>query len=216
MRYSVSDVFDMLGEESLNISEVKGPRESIEVEGFKVYRRSMRYATFYQKGCKCAHCGKQGTYFQLDADREGNSSDSRRHFNLYAEDGTLMTKDHILPKKWGGTDTIDNFQTLCKTCNELKGSIYEAEIEGIIATKSDNIEKVINYVSLSDAIYDICKKTHIFSKGSKPSTVAKKSIQIALKISSVLDTDIQAYGYYWKHGKFTVGGEAYRKDNTNA
>ena len=101
MRYTIDEVFSMLGEENLLIEEVKGCRESIEVEGFQVYRRSMRYATFYQKGCKCVKCGKEGTYFQLDADREGASADSRRHFNLYAEDGTLMTKDHILPKKWG-------------------------------------------------------------------------------------------------------------------
>lgn len=213
MRYSVQEVFEMLGPEALNISEVsKSSRESIEVEGFQVYRRSMRYATFYQKGCKCVCCGKEGTYFQLDADREGGNVENRRHFNLYAEDGTLMTKDHILPKKWGGSDTIDNFQTMCKDCNEAKGSQYEVEIDGIIAIKQDNAEKVTQFVSLNAAIYDMCNKCHIFSQGGKPSTIAKKSIGVAIKIMNVLDTDCPAYGYYWKHAKFKVEGKPYEGD----
>ena len=61
MKYSVNEVFEMLGTEALSISELKGARESIDVDGFKVYRKSMRYATFYQKGCKCVNIGKEGS-----------------------------------------------------------------------------------------------------------------------------------------------------------
>lgn len=210
MKYSVKDVFDMLGEDALKISEVRGGKESIEVEGFKVYRRSMRYATFYQKGCKCAVCGKEGTYFQLEPDRDGGNVENRRHFNLYAEDGTLMTKDHILPKKWGGQDHIDNLQTMCKTCNEAKGSQYEVEIDGIIAVKEDNNEKVNQYISIENAIYDVCNKHHVLSQGGKPSTIAKKSIHVAAKIFAALDKDLPAYGYYWKHATFKVEGKSYK------
>lgn len=119
MTYTVSEVFDMLGEEALSINELgyRKDRESIEVEGYKVYTKSLRYATFYQKGCKCAACGKEGVYFQLDS---GDRAD-RRHFNLYAADGTLITKDHIMPKRHGGKDTIDNMQTMCVICNRAKG-----------------------------------------------------------------------------------------------
>ena len=214
MRYSVNEVFEMLGPEALNISEVsKSSRESIEVEGFQVYRRSMRYATFYQKGCKCVKCGKEGTYFQLDADREGGNVENRRHFNLYAEDGTLMTKDHILPKKWGGKDTIDNFQTMCKDCNEAKGSQYECVVGGIVAIPRDNPEKCKQFVSLEAAIYDMCNRCHIFSQGGKPSTIAKKSIGVAIKIMNALDTDAAVFGQYWKHAQFTVEGKPYEGDN---
>jgi 5-methylcytosine-specific restriction endonuclease McrA len=119
MRYTVDKVFELLGEEALNITDIgwKRDRVSIEVEGYQVYTKSLRYATFYQKGCKCVSCGKEGTYFLLDpGDRSG-----RRHFNLYAEDGTLITKDHIIPKKLGGKDTINNMQTMCVICNRAKG-----------------------------------------------------------------------------------------------
>ena len=213
MKYTVKEVFSMLGTENLLIEEVKGCRESIEVEGFQVYRRSMRYATFYQKGCKCVKCGKEGTYFQLDADREGASADSRRHFNLYAEDGTLMTKDHILPKKWGGSDHISNFQTMCKDCNEAKGSQYEVEIEGIVAIKEDNSEKAKQFIDIEKAIYDVCNRHHVLSQGGKPGTIAKKSIHVAVKILDALDKDFPVYGYYWKHAKFKVEGKPYEGDN---
>ena len=67
MRYSITDVFNMLGEDALNIEHVeRKARDSIEVEGYKVYKQSLRYATFYQKGCTCATCGRVGTYFVLD------------------------------------------------------------------------------------------------------------------------------------------------------
>ena len=119
MTYTISEVFDMLGEEALSISELgyRKDRESIEVAGYKVYTKSLRYATFYQKGCRCVSCGKVGEYFQLDP---GDRAD-RRHFNLYAADGTLITKDHIIPKRHGGKDTMDNMQTMCVICNRAKG-----------------------------------------------------------------------------------------------
>lgn len=121
MRYSVADVFNMLGEEALSINEegYRRNRKSIEVEGFQVYTESLRYATFYQKGCACAACGKVGTYFELDPGDNPN----RRHFNLYAEDGTLMTKDHIIPTSRGGKyKAVENLQTMCVECNRAKGA----------------------------------------------------------------------------------------------
>lgn len=209
-KYTVEEVFNLLGKEALSVSEVGGTRESIVVEGFKVYRRSMRYATFYQKGCKCVKCGKEGTYFQLDAACEG-SNDSRRHFNLYAEDGTLMTKDHILPKKWGGRDIIDNFQTMCEDCNRAKSCQcdYDAEIDGIVATKEDNPEKIKQFVSIEQAIYDVCNGHHVLSQSGKPSIIAKKSIHVAIKLMEALDANMPAYGYYWKQEKFRVNRKAY-------
>ena len=50
---------------------------------------------------------------------------------VYARDGNkcvycgstnALTLDHVYPKSKGGGNGTDNLQTLCKTCNEIKGS----------------------------------------------------------------------------------------------
>lgn len=46
------------------------------------------------------------------------------HFNLYAEESgerVLMTKDHKIPVARGGKDVMDNYQTMCAICNNIKG-----------------------------------------------------------------------------------------------
>lgn len=208
--YSIDDVFSMVGEEHLNIDHVcNNGKTDITVDDYKVHRDSMRYATFYQKGTKCVCCGKEGAYFQLDTDKNQTEDSDRRHFNLYAEDGTLITKDHILPKKWGGEDVISNFQTMCVICNQKKGSIYEHEIDGIIATDISNPNNVLNFINIEKALNSILFNRSIISQKDKPGAIASKTIKALLRLQAVIDTDTQAYGYYWKHDKFTVHGSSY-------
>ena len=66
---------------------------------------------------------------------------------------------------------------------------------------------------MKQPIYDICNRCHIFSQGGKPSTSAKKSISVAIKIMNALDTDVVVFGQYWKHAQFTVESRPYEGDN---
>lgn len=64
----------------------------------------------------CACCGLKGTVVRVEDNAQGP------HLNLYSENGTMMTGDHIIPKSAGGPLHLSNMQTLCFTCNHLKAS----------------------------------------------------------------------------------------------
>lgn len=129
-RYSIEEVENLLKETNLHWDGKVAHTDSIMLDGYKVYPHSMRYKNFFTHGYKCVTCGKEGTHFYLDVDP--NQNNTRAHFNLYADDGTLITKDHILPKSYGGSNTdINNFQTMCTFCNNQKGNTIPPEIYDI-------------------------------------------------------------------------------------
>ena len=57
----------------------------------------------------------------------------RPHLNLFHKSATgaltLMTRDHIMAKSCGGSESIDNMQTMCRNCNSAKGSLTWEEFE---------------------------------------------------------------------------------------
>jgi len=105
-------------DEILPLFQTRGPKK-IEFDGIIVSRTSQRYDVFV-KNLGCATCGLKGTHFAA----ERMASSESYHFNLYAVDEngdeTLMTKDHIIPKAKGGSNTLDNYQTMCYDCNQEK------------------------------------------------------------------------------------------------
>ena len=79
--------------------------------------KSKRVLNLLKLGPVCVDCKIEGTKWIRTRDAGGGI-----HLDLYSEDDTLITIDHIIPKSKGGKDHIDNMQTMCKVCNESKGN----------------------------------------------------------------------------------------------
>lgn len=85
-----------------------------------------RLLTYREKGFDCVECGKKGHHFAIE--KSWAEPKESYHLNLYCEDGTMMTVDHIYPKSKGGPNTVENLQPMCKHCNRKKGSKVTSEI----------------------------------------------------------------------------------------
>lgn len=203
-KYSIDEVFALIGEEALDTPHYsKGQKNSentIQVDGHDVYTHSLRYMTFYQKGCTCVACGKQGTHFTLDESDGG----TRRHFNLRAEDGTLMTRDHILPKSKGGRDHISNMQTMCEPCNKAKGNTYDGElpeeVRNIVAVNVDNPEKIMTYRDENRAIFELlnrAKVTQPVTKNNKLGAKLRKTVEVTMTFLNCLNNGVPYHNYLW-------------------
>lgn len=121
IRYKTLDVSTVF-KRYQQVMEGKSHRNRVvdELEGYQIKFSSHRLWTFNQHGTTCSNCGASGDFFAVEKNHEG---EERPHINLYArtEDGeVLLTKDHVNPRSKGGKNHINNYQTLCKPCNEAK------------------------------------------------------------------------------------------------
>lgn len=95
-----------------------------------------RMQTMLLKGPKCIACKRTGTFYALQRAWRDNQTRAY-HFNLwssfYTKNGLqqfmLMTRDHIIPASKGGSDSLENSQCMCFTCNKVKAATMP---EGIV------------------------------------------------------------------------------------
>jgi hypothetical protein len=119
--YSPEEIFPKVEFTTVEALLLRGGRRDL--DGDLINFSSSRLQTFAKKGIVCARCGTIGEFFIKEKHHE---REPYFHLAFYAIDGNgnwiLMTKDHIIPKSKGGKDCLDNFQPMCRICNEDKGS----------------------------------------------------------------------------------------------
>lgn len=109
---SLDEVFPFITEQSSKKEYVFGG------DAYQVKMNVDRYHVF-KANSKCVACGLRGTKMYLEC----HVADKTPHFNLYGEENgklILFTKDHIKAKAFGGEDVLENYQTMCATCNSIK------------------------------------------------------------------------------------------------
>ena len=89
----------------------------ITIKGYNIKRNVQTYKLF-QKQRRCVKCTRSVYYAVLE---NCSNSETQGHFKFYSSDRVLMTKDHIIPRSKGGSNTMDNYQTMCHHCNLRKG-----------------------------------------------------------------------------------------------
>ena len=103
--------------------------------------RKLRHEVFKRDGYRCRECGA-------------------------SKDETSLEIDHILPVAKGGTNDIDNLQTLCRECNRMKhtdewvgGETDSSQIENLIDFKKEelsNLKQELNSISSENEVIE-CK-----------------------------------------------------------
>lgn len=105
----------------------------VEIRGVSVHANTDSLKTFKKRGPKCWLCGLEGTFFAME--KQGDQDIV--HLKLYGAQGkreVLLTKDHVIPKSWGGRNTMKNYRVLCATCNNQLGKFYQMMKEFVVKT----------------------------------------------------------------------------------
>jgi hypothetical protein len=76
----------------------------VNIDETKFVRAGIRWQVFERDDFKCVACGKT------------------------AHDGAILHVDHIIPRSKGGSDKMDNYQTLCHLCNIGKSNKSEKDL----------------------------------------------------------------------------------------
>ena len=87
--------------------------------GYSLKMNTKNLQLFATKGTACAGCGVEAKFFAIET-QFSDWPEKHYCFNLYTEDNVLFTKDHIIPKAAGGSNSLNNLQPMCLTCNEEK------------------------------------------------------------------------------------------------
>lgn len=192
--FTIEEVENMVRADVTSCSckkDCKDAEHNIVVEGYDVYTTSMRYKTFIEKGYRCVCCGRTGAYYALET---SGQKKSRAHFNLYSDDNVLMTKDHILPRSKGGTDCIENMQTMCTICNSAKGNVVP---DGYVPIDVPRKKSNRNYIWCGDRRFKSLEKAvNVMSHGNKNAMqTVKRHIKEAIKNGTPY------CGSIWRYGK---------------
>ena len=128
-------------------------------EEYPVHLNKKTLRVFKRRGVGCVKCGLVGTHFKVGETVSGHYS-----LFLYGTDKggeeVLMTKDHIIPKSWGGPDVMENLQPMCEHCNIEKSATLPEQV--VVAAETWEEFRT------NCAHHDVYKSLHVCVYGAEP------------------------------------------------
>lgn len=95
----------------------------------------------FQSNLTCVGCGRVGNVFLVERHKNDRQM---QYLNLYCADKSglmLMTVDHILPDSMGGKYSPQNFQTMCRDCNQKKSNRMSLAEINLVRANIDHYTK---------------------------------------------------------------------------
>lgn len=162
-------------------------------------------------GCKCMECNEKPTYFALGKDNGGYW-----HLDLYSnmhDSHYMYTIDHIHPKSKGGKNHVDNYQLLCKVCNEDKSDKVSGDKpkKGNLNTFNYINKKLTSLHQQTKGILNKIKNHHVVCIKKRKNFTIGNTYPI-LDITVKIDKDFNSYyRFYTKDdkGKITLTSFSY-------
>ena len=104
-------------------------------------RISSTFVVLANKGTTCVCCGASAVSFAYVITDCG-----RRSFSFLTKDNVPLTKDHIIPKSVGGSNSSGNYQTMCQVCNLKKGCSHDSD------------QYLIDVINTLNTLYNSCHR----------------------------------------------------------
>lgn len=172
-RYKLLE-FDKL-QDTLKLLVTARPLQRVLIKGYPIWTETDRYESLYVHGCKCAKCGLEASFAAIEKE---TSSKDKFHINVYGtrkSDGKhiVLTKDHIYPRSMGGLDIMENYQTLCASCNVNKNNTAEISVE-------EAIERGLTTREVQDKLVELNKARDEFNKAQEKLKKVKAEYQMLI------------------------------------
>jgi 5-methylcytosine-specific restriction endonuclease McrA len=208
--YSIEEIFQMIDEKDSIPDPIIYSKKDYQDSKTRV---KILKQLIERDGCECKECKEVPTYFAMGKDNAGYW-----HLDLYSkrdDDHYMFTIDHIHPKSKGGKNHIDNYQLLCKVCNEDKSDTINDSVKKQIKAKSDTFnyinKKLVSLHQQTKGILTKIKNHNVVCIKKKKNFTIGNTYPV-LDIIVKIDKDFNSqYKFYTKddNGKVTLTNFSY-------